>query len=95
MSYAQQRLWFLDQVEPNNPLYNIPRAIRLIGGFSVAAMESALNAIVKRHEILRTTYQAERGEPFQVIAEEGTLSLPVVDLTELPEAEREIEARPI
>jgi amino acid adenylation domain-containing protein len=93
LSFAQQRLWFLDQVEPNNPLYNIPRAIRLIGVFNVSAMESALNAIVKRHEILRTTYQAERGEPFQIIAEECTLSLPVVDLTELPEAEREIEAR--
>ena len=93
LSFAQQRLWFLDQVEPNNPLYNIPRAIRLIGPFNVAAMESALNGIVERHEILRTTYQAEKGEPFQVIAEECTLSLPVVDLSELPEAEREIEAR--
>ena len=93
LSFAQQRLWFLDQVEPNNPLYNIPRAIRLIGQFSVAAMESALNVIVKRHEILRTTYHAEKGEPFQVIAEECSVSLPVVDLTGLPEAEREIEAR--
>ena len=93
LSFAQQRLWFLDQVEPNNPLYNIPRAIRLIGAFSVAAMESALNGIVERHEILRTTYQAEKGEPFQVVAEECTLSLPVVDLSGLPEAEREIEAR--
>ncbi len=68
LSFAQQRLWVLDQIEPNNPLYNIPRAIRLTGVLNVEALQTALNAIVERHEVLRTTYQAEKGEPFQVIA---------------------------
>ena len=70
LSFAQQRLWVLDQIEPNNPLYNIPRAIRLHGVLNVDALETALNGIVDRHEILRTTYESEKGEPFQAIATE-------------------------
>jgi hypothetical protein len=83
----------LDQIEPNNPLYNFPRAIRLTGALNVAALETALNGIVERHEILRTTYESDKGEPFQVIALEQKSTLPVIDLTGLPAAEREKEAR--
>ena len=61
LSFAQQRLWVLDQIEPNNPLYNMPRAIRLTGVLNVPALETALNGIVERHEILRTTYGSEKG----------------------------------
>ena len=93
LSFAQQRLWVLDQIEPNNPLYNIPWATRLTGVLNVEALESALNGIVERHEILRTTYGSEGGRPFQVIVPELKLRLPVIDLSELPTAEREKEAR--
>ena len=95
LSFAQQRLWVLDQIEPNNPLYNVPRAIRLNGALNVEALQTALNAVVVRHEILRTTYHAEKGEPFQVIAPELELLLPITDLSALPEAAREREAQRI
>ena len=75
LSFAQQRLWVLDQIEPNNPLYNIPRAYRLTGQLNVQALESALNGIVARHELLRTTYASEKGQAFQVIAPELKLPL--------------------
>ncbi len=93
LSFAQQRLWVLDQIEPNNPLYNIPRPMRLTGVLNVEALETALNGIVDRHEILRTTYAAEKGEPFQVIAAQQKLPLPVIDLSEFPAPERELEAQ--
>jgi amino acid adenylation domain-containing protein len=89
LSFAQQRLWVLDQIEPNNPLYNIPRALRLSGELNVEALESALNGIVARHEVLRTNYGAEKGKPFQVIAEPSYRPLEVVDLSVLPAADRE------
>src|SRR5208283_5256568 len=95
LSFAQRRLWVLDQIEPDNPLYNIPRAIRLTGALNVEALQTAINAIVDRHEILRTTYHSDKGEPFQVIAADLELPLPVVDLSGLPEEEREREAQRI
>ena len=93
LSFAQQRLWVLDQIEPNNPLYNMPRALRLTGVVNVAALEKALNDIVARHEVLRTTFASERGEPYQVIVGELFQPLKVVDLSGLPAAKREAEAR--
>ena len=94
LSFAQQRLWVQDQMEPNNPLFNVPRALRLKGSLDVSALESALNGIVARHEVLRTTYASDRdGHPFQIIAPELLLPLPVVDLRDLPAAEREKEAK--
>ena len=93
LSFAQQRLWVLDQIEPNNSHYNIPRAIRLSGSLDVTALAAALNGIVERHEVLRTNYQAEKGEPFQVITAQQKLQLPVIDLSDLPSPEREKEAQ--
>ena len=92
MSFAQQRLWFLDQFQPGSPFYNIPSAIRLTGRLNAEALGRALNEIVARHEALRTTFRAVRGEPMQIIAPRLTLDAPLVDLQPLPQAEREAEA---
>src|SRR3712207_1541195 len=91
-SFAQQRLWFVDQLDPNNPLYNILEAIRLSGPISVRALEQAIETIVARHEVLRTTFANVQGSPVQVIAPTVNVTLPVMDLTGLAEGEREGEA---
>jgi amino acid adenylation domain-containing protein len=91
LSFAQQRLWFLDQLEPGNPLYNNPAAIRLTGPLDPKALEQALNEIVGRHEILRTTFKMADGQPVQVIAPKLILTFPVVDLRTKPDVEREDE----
>jgi amino acid adenylation domain-containing protein len=93
LSFAQQRLWFLDQYEPNSFIYNIPSALRFKGALDVPALERTLNEIVRRHEVLRTTFSVVDGKPVQVIAPALTMSLPVRDLTDLPESERENEAQ--
>jgi amino acid adenylation domain-containing protein len=93
LSFAQRRLWVLDQIDPDNPLYNIPRPLRLKGALNIDALETALNAIVARHEVLRTNYGSEKGEPFQMIAGELKQPLKVVDFTSVPASEREREAR--
>jgi amino acid adenylation domain-containing protein len=92
LSFAQQRLWFLDQLEPSSLLYLLPTAFRLAGPLNVEAVEQSLNEIVRRHEALRTTFSAVDGQPVQVIAPSQTVSLPMVDLRPLPEAERQAEA---
>ncbi len=92
LSFAQQRLWFLDQLAPDNLFYNIPTAVKLEGSLDVGALERILNEIVRRHEVLRTTFRAKDGKPVQVIAPELEVSLPVEDLTHLPEEKREAEA---
>ncbi|MDZ7269872.1 MAG: amino acid adenylation domain-containing protein [candidate division KSB1 bacterium] len=93
LSFAQQRLWFLDQLEPNSPFYNIPEAVRLTGGLEAALLEKSLNEIVRRHEVLRTTFVTLDGKPRQVIAPALTIPLKLIDLSPLPAAEREAEAR--
>ena len=95
LSFAQERLWVLDQIEPNNPLYNIPRTLRLKGALQVAALEKALNEIVRRHESQRTTFAVKDGHPVQVIAPSLAIPLVVQDLSALPEDGREEEARRI
>src|SRR5215208_355968 len=80
MSFAQERLWFLDQLVPNNPFYNMPAALRLHGALDVSALAHALTALVERHEALRTTFATVDGQPRQVIQPPHPLALPCVDL---------------
>jgi amino acid adenylation domain-containing protein len=91
LSFAQQRLWFLQQLEPDNSFYNEYGAIQLRGILQVAALERALNQIIQRHEVLRTTFNLVEEKPVQVIASKLTLAIPVIDLRQLDEAERQQE----
>jgi amino acid adenylation domain-containing protein len=93
VSFAQQRLWFLEQLVPGNPFYNVPTAVRLTGSLDVAALEQTFNEIVRRHESLRTTFRMVSGQPVQVIAPSLSLPLPVVDLQQLPASEREAQVK--
>ena len=93
LSFAQQRLWFLDQLVPNSPLYNVPVAARLKGQLHVAALEQSLNEIIRRHEVLRTTFTSVEDQPAQIIAPTLSLTLPVVDLSTLSEHAREAETQ--
>ncbi|HEY9283907.1 MAG TPA: amino acid adenylation domain-containing protein, partial [Pyrinomonadaceae bacterium] len=93
LSFAQQRLWFIDQLTPGSPLYNVPKAVRLAGPLQVAALAQSFGEIVRRHEILRTTFASEAGQPVQVVGAARPVSLAVVDLSGLPESEREALAQ--
>ncbi|MFL5348129.1 MAG: amino acid adenylation domain-containing protein, partial [Hyalangium sp.] len=93
LSFAQQRLWFLDQLEPNNAAYNMPTAVRLDGALDLAALERSFNELVRRHESLRTTFRNGPEGATQVIAPAVQQPLPVVELTGLPEGARDAEAR--
>lgn len=79
--FAQQRLWFLEQLEPGTAVYNIPLSLRLSGALDVPALQAALNEIMRRHEILRTTFSLENGEPVQVIHPFVPFPLAVTDMT--------------
>ncbi|HYH82065.1 MAG TPA: condensation domain-containing protein, partial [Longimicrobium sp.] len=89
LSFAQERLWFIDRLEPGSAVYNIPVAWRLGGALDEAALERALGEIVRRHETLRTVFREVDGSPVQVIASFGAFSLPVEDLSGLGEGDRE------
>ncbi|HYO99536.1 MAG TPA: amino acid adenylation domain-containing protein [Pyrinomonadaceae bacterium] len=93
LSFAQQRLWFIDQLTPGSPLYNVPKAVRLIGTLQVAALAQSFGEIARRHEILRTTFTSEGGQPVQVIGAPRPVSLGVIDLSGLPADAREAYAR--
>jgi len=88
LSYAQQRLWFLDRLGRGSREYNIPAALRLGGALDQRALEKAINTIVQRHEILRTHFEEVEGEPVQVIAAEVRLALEVEDLNGLEEEQQ-------
>ncbi|MCL5996770.1 MAG: amino acid adenylation domain-containing protein, partial [Chloroflexi bacterium] len=92
LSFAQQRLWFLDQLQPGNLAYNAPLAVRLTGKLDVAALEQSLNELVRRHEVLRTTYISVDGQPCQVIVPTLLLRLPTESLEHLSQPERQGEA---
>ncbi|MCP4664371.1 MAG: amino acid adenylation domain-containing protein, partial [bacterium] len=92
LSFAQQRLWFLDRLEPGSVLYNVPMALRLDGRLDRRVLARALNEIVRRHEVLRTTYEEVDGVPVQVIHPSVELPLPDPELGGLPEPRRRTEA---
>jgi amino acid adenylation domain-containing protein len=92
LSFAQQRLWFLDQLEPGIPVYNRPIVLRLTGQLDSETLGRCLNEIVRRHEALRTSFPAVDGEPSQVVFSSLTIALSVIDLTRFADDEREAEA---
>ena len=89
LSFAQEGLWFLDQLEPNSSRYNVSRALRLRGQLAMKALQESLDAIVIRHEVLRTNFSAADGIPTQVIRQTSSVQLAFVDLSGLPTRERE------
>ncbi len=95
LSFAQQRLWFLEQLQPGTAVYHIPAAVRLTGHLSIPVLRQALNAIIQRHEVLRTNFVAIAGTPTLRIAPHRTITLPVVDLRSLNPLEQDAEIRAI
>ena len=93
LSFAQQRLWVLDRLEPGSTAYNMPSIARLRGALDVEAFERALGEIVRRHDALRTTFAESDGEPVQVVALFTGFRLPFTDLTGLAEERRQAEER--
>jgi amino acid adenylation domain-containing protein len=83
LSFAQQRLWFLNQLEPDSAFYNIPASVRLVGKLDVASLARALNEVVRRHEVLRTSFREKDGLPYQSISFSLKVPLPVIDLQEI------------
>ncbi|HEV2395159.1 MAG TPA: amino acid adenylation domain-containing protein [Verrucomicrobiae bacterium] len=92
LSFAQQRLWFLDQLEPNSPLYNVASVARVQGKIHARALEQAINAIIARHEALRTRFVCPDESPVQVVDARLWIPLKTIDLMRLAPAERESEA---
>jgi amino acid adenylation domain-containing protein len=90
LSFSQQRLWFLDQMEPGTSLYNMPALLRLIGPLDLTVLRAAFAEVVRRHEALRTTFPARRGAPRQEIHPFLSIPLPLVDLSGLPEEARRL-----
>jgi amino acid adenylation domain-containing protein len=91
LSSGQERLWFLQQLDPDSPAYNIPAAVRFIGSLDAMMLRRSLQEITRRHEALRTTFISVDGQPVQVVQQSVSLPLPVVDLRGMPPAERDIE----
>ncbi|WP_439862469.1 non-ribosomal peptide synthase/polyketide synthase [Pseudomonas antarctica] len=91
LSYAQERQWFLWQLDPHSAAYHLPAALRLTGALDIAALEQAFNHLISRHESLRTTFVADNERPRQVIAEQAPLTL-VVEALESPPDEATIKA---
>ncbi|MEH2381686.1 MAG: amino acid adenylation domain-containing protein [Nostoc sp.] len=101
-SFAQQRLWFLDQLAPGNPFYNVSTALRLTGSLNFTALKQTFNEIVRRHETLRTTFVMVEQQPVQAIPAEScanapsvTIPLPLIDLRNFESQEREIQVQQI
>jgi amino acid adenylation domain-containing protein len=93
LSLAQERLWFLDQLAPGSPLYNIPAAVRFSGELDAAALARSWSELVRRHEVLRTSFATLAGLPLQVVSPASAQALPLVDLQGLEPGKREETAR--
>jgi hypothetical protein len=92
LSYGQEQLWYLDQLNPSSPLYNIPAALRLRGHLDAGALRDAFQDLAERHEVLRTCIRSADGEPYALVLPAGS-DLSVIDLSALPPADRQREAR--
>ncbi|MDJ0741876.1 MAG: amino acid adenylation domain-containing protein [Xenococcaceae cyanobacterium MO_167.B27] len=95
LSFAQSRLWFLEQLEPGKSTYNIPFAFRILGALNITALNASLNQILQRHEVLRTSLIAVEGETQQVITPHIKIDIPVIDLSNYGEAKAETQAQQI
>src|ERR1700704_4223907 len=93
VSFAQQRLWFLDQLEPNRASYNVPRAILLKGSLDVQSLQRSLDELIARHEPFRTSFSSIDGTVRQIISADAQLPLQTINLGTLPLAERENRAK--
>src|SRR5205085_9447337 len=89
LAFAQQRLWFLDQLEPGSPTYNIPGAFRIRGPLNFAALRQSIDGVVRRHEALRTTFVVMNGRPAQAISPVVAPALSAIDLSDLSHLQRE------
>src|SRR6476660_6299488 len=92
-SFAQQRLWLLDQLQPGDPTYNIAAAVRLRGRLEIDSIKSSFNKVAQRHDLLRTSFMIVDEELVQIVAQDLLLPLPLIDLRSLPQQEREAEFR--
>jgi len=95
LSFAQQRLWFMHQLDPDTTFYNLPTAVRIRGKLDRDALARSINEIVQRHEVLRTTFTQVNGTPNQVIIPRQEIEVIDIDLSQYPEREREAEAHRI
>src|SRR5262245_50374372 len=93
LSFAQQRLWFVEQLEPGNAAYNMPLVARLTGALNVSAFQRALDAVVNRHESLRTRFVCVNGHATQVVGNDSRVKLRLEDLSVQTAADREIESK--
>ncbi len=89
LSWAQERLWFLNQLEGTSATYNMPAALSITGNLVIKALEQALSEIINRHEVCRTSFRTVNGTPTQVIHPNSTINIDVVDLQQYPEPQRE------
>ncbi|NMG21590.1 non-ribosomal peptide synthetase [Brasilonema bromeliae] len=88
LSFAQQRLWFFDQLEPSSTAYHVIKGVKLQGDLNLGVLQQALDAIVAHHEALRTNFVAQEGNPVQIISQPRSVELVVIDLKDCPETER-------
>ncbi|MEH1866378.1 MAG: amino acid adenylation domain-containing protein [Nostoc sp.] len=95
LSWAQERLWFLHQLEGESGAYTIPFAVRLVGNLNIQALKEAFQKIVQRHEVLRTCFQVKDNKPLQVIASNVSITLPVVDLQNVAEPWQQVEQQAV
>ena len=91
LSFAQERMWFIEQLEPHSPIHNIPMAFRLKGPLNVPVLERSLNDVVKRHEVLRSSFGAIGGQPVQVLSAVATVKPTVADLRDQPDPARQAD----
>ena len=89
LSFAQRQMWVIDRTTPGNPAYNVPVGYRIKGALDLTALEDSFNQIIKRHEVLRTTFAVKDGDPLQLIHPALTIKITVTELDHLPGEERE------